>query len=190
MPHFRALPGERVYLSPIQPGDAEAWARWMNDLSVTLPLGDEAYTPGALEKMQEAALDAIRRQEYVFSIVECTTNRLVGRCLLFSVDLVNRSAMLGILIGETDCWDRGYGSEASRLLLDYAFNLLNLHSVMLGVFDFNQRAIHTYEKIGFQVIGRRRHARIIAGQPHDVILMDMLSEEFRQRWGSVVDGMH
>ena len=51
-----------------------------------------------------------------------------------------------------------------RLLLDYGFNLLNLNSVMLGTFAFNQRAIRCYERVGFKVIGRRRQARIIAGE--------------------------
>jgi RimJ/RimL family protein N-acetyltransferase len=179
MPHYRKLTGERCYLSPVQLSDAEAWTKWMNDLDVTVPLGDEAYVPYSLEKMQAEAADAIERQQHVFSIVECATDRLIGRCLLFGIDAVNRSAMFGILIGEKEYWDRGYGSEATCLLLDYAFNLLNLHSVMLGVFGFNERAIRSYEKVGFKVIGRRREARIIAGKAWDAVLMDILEEEFR-----------
>lgn len=180
MSHYRKLSGERCYLSPVQLSDAEAWTKWMNNLDVTVPLGDEAYVPYSLEKMQAEAADAIERQQHVFSIVDCAADRLIGRCLLFAIDSINRSAMFGILIGEKEYWDRGYGSEATRLLLDYAFNLLNLHSVMLGVFGFNERAIRSYEKVGFKVIGRRREARIIAGKAWDVVLMDILEEEFRQ----------
>lgn len=186
MTYHRKLSGEKCYLSPLSPDNAAVFTTWMNDLEVTLPLGDEAYTPYSEAKMQSEIDDAIRRQEPVFSIVECATDRLIGRCLLFGINPVDRNAMLGIFIGEKDCWSRGYGTEACRLLLDYAFNLLNLHSVMLGVFAFNQRAVRSYEKVGFQHIGCRREARIIAGKAYDAIFMDILEDEFRQKWPSVI----
>lgn len=188
MTYHRKLSGEKCYLSPLTPDDAATYTAWMNDLAVTLPLGDEAYLPYSETKMQSEIDEAIRRQDHVFSIVTCDSDRLIGRCLLFSINPVDRSAMLGILIGDKDYWNQGCGTEACRLLLDYAFNLLNLHSVMLGVFAFNQRAVRAYEKVGFRHIGRRREARIIAGKAHDVILMDILEDEFRQMWPSVIPG--
>jgi RimJ/RimL family protein N-acetyltransferase len=178
MPHYKKLVGEKCYLSPCQPEDASSWAEWFNDVEVTLPLGDEAYVPAGLERMQEDLAEAVRQREHVFSIVDLETERLIGRGLLFGLDLVNRSAMLGIVIGEKACWGRGYGQDATRLLLDYAFNLLNLNSVMLGAFAFNERALAAYRRVGFKEIGRRREARIIAGQKHDVVLMDILASEF------------
>jgi RimJ/RimL family protein N-acetyltransferase len=66
-----------------------------------------------------------------------------------------------------------------RLLLDHAFNLLNLHSVMLGVYSFNDRAIRSYKSLGFKEIGRRRQARIIGPRMFDVVLMDLLADEFQ-----------
>ena len=186
MPYYRKLSGEKCYLSPIQAEDAAAWTTWMNDLQVSLPLGDEAYVPFSLEKMQEDVADSIRNQHHIFSIVTCDNDRLIGRCLLFSIDPVNRSAMMGIVIGEKDCWNQGYGQEATRLLLDYAFNLLNLHSIMLGAFSFNERAIQAYRKVGFKEIGRRREIRIIAGKAYDGVLMDILEDEFRAKYPSVI----
>jgi RimJ/RimL family protein N-acetyltransferase len=87
--------------------------------------------------------------------------------------------MLGIVIGEKAYWNKGFGQEATRLLLDFGFNLLNLNSVILGTFAFNQRAIAAYRKVGFKEIGRRREGRILAGKKYDVIFMDILAEEFR-----------
>jgi RimJ/RimL family protein N-acetyltransferase len=178
MPHYKKLVGSKCYLSPCAPEDAEAWAKWDNDLEVALPLGDEAYTPFPLQKSEEVIVDVIRSQYHVFGIVDLGTEELIGRCMLFDIDWVNRRAMLGIVIGEKAYWGRGYGQEAVRLLLDYGFNLLNLNSVMLGTFAFNQRAIHCYERVGFKEIGRRRQARIIGGHKYDVVLMDILAEEF------------
>lgn len=178
MPHYKMLAGEMCYLSPCSAEDAEKWAAWENDLEVTLPLGDEAYNVYALEKEQQLIAEVIQRQQHVFAIVDIETDETIGRGMLFDIDPVNRKAMLGIVIGEKACWGKGYGQEAVRLLLDYAFNLLNLNSVMLGTFAFNERAIHCYEQVGFKEIGRRRQARFIAGRAFDAILMDILAKEF------------
>jgi RimJ/RimL family protein N-acetyltransferase len=178
MAHYKKLVGIKCYLSPCAPEDAQSWARWDNDLEVTLPLGDEAYTLFPLQKSEQIVADVIRGQHHVFGIVDLETDKLIGRCMLFDLDWVNRKAMLGIVIGEKAYWGQGYGQEAVRLLLDYGFHLLNLNSVMLGTFAFNQRAIHCYERVGFKVIGRRRQARIIAGVKYDAILMDILADEY------------
>ena len=179
MPHYKKLRGSICYLSPCDPEDAGKWAVWDNDLEVTIPLGDEAYMPTSLEKSQESLHRANMNQAQVFSIVDLATAALIGRCMLFDIDHVNRKAMLGIVIGEKEYWGRGYGQEATRLLVEYGFSLLNLNSIMLGTFEFNQRAIHCYEKVGFKEIGRRRQARIVGGHKYDVILMDLLAEEFQ-----------
>lgn len=179
MPHYPKLIGQKCYLSPCSAEDAEKWAAWDNDLEVALPLGDEAYTLMPLEKEAEILAEVIRQQQHVFSILVRKTDALIGRGMLFSLDFINRSAMLGLMIGEKEYWNQGFGQEASRLLLDYAFNLLNLNSVMLGVFDFNPRAIQAYRRVGFREIGRRRQARLVGSQAYDVILMDILAEEFQ-----------
>jgi RimJ/RimL family protein N-acetyltransferase len=184
--YYKKLIGSQCYLSPCALADAEAWTRWFNDLDVALPLGDEAYVPFSLERTQADASAMIQSQAHVFSIVDLATDQLIGRCLLFSIDPVNRSAMFGIAIGEKAFWNQGYGVEATRLTLDYGFNLLNLNSIMLGVMAFNQGAIRCYQKAGFKEIGRRRQARIIGGRKFDGILMDILAEEFS---GSVVQNL-
>lgn len=178
MSYYRKLVGKKCYLSPCSLEDAEKWTTWDNDLEVTIPLGDEAYTPYGLAKMQDILSHIIERQDHIFDILKLETDTLIGRCMLFDIDLINRGAMMGIVIGEKACWGQGYGQEAIRLLLDYGFHLLNLNNIMIGVFAYNKRAIHCYEKVGFQEIGRRRQARIVGGKKYDLILMDMLAEEF------------
>jgi RimJ/RimL family protein N-acetyltransferase len=178
MTHYKKLVGERCYLSPVAVEDGELWAEWLNDLEVTLPLGDEAYEMIPGETARGWAASAANGQEPVFTIVEKATERAIGRCLLFGIHATDRSAECGLFIGEKSLWGQGLGSEALALLLDYAFNLLNLNSVMLGAFSFNLRALASYRKLGFREIGRRRQARVIAGKAYDVVLMDLLAEEF------------
>ena len=178
MTTYKKLVGVKCYLSSCRLEDAERWTEWFNDLEVTIPLGDEAYTPTSLEGEQEAIRGILKNNSHTFSIVDLETDQTIGRCLFFNIDAVNRTAMLGIVIGEKGRWGQGYGQEAVNLLLDYGFNLLNLHNVMLGTFSFNERAIQCYEKVGFKLIGRRREARIIAGEKYDLILMDILADQF------------
>lgn len=178
MVHYKKLAGRLCYLSPCSVDDADTWAQWDNDLEVTIPLGDEAYTPMPLDKVRESLADSIKRQSHLFAVVDEQTDTMIGRCMLFDLDQVNQTAMLGICIGEKAYWGKGYGQDAVALLLDYGFNLLNLRNIMLGVFAFNERAIRCYLKLGFKEIGRRRQARVIAGRAYDVVLMDILASEF------------
>jgi RimJ/RimL family protein N-acetyltransferase len=178
MARYRKLAGELVYLSPVVPEDADPWARWLNDLEVALPLGDEAYHAFTAEAQAQDIAQISAHQEHVFTIVESATDQAIGRCLLFSLNKTDRAAQAGIFIGEKDRWGRGMGTEAMRLLLDYAFNLLNLNNVMLGAFAFNERALRSYRSLGFREIGRRREARIVGPEKYDLILMDLLAAEF------------
>lgn len=176
MAYFKKMIGEKCFLAPYSIEDAQKWAEWFNDLEVTIPLGNEAYTPITYESQQQWISQ--NPGQHMFNIVDLKTNQPLGRCLLFNINPVDRNAMIGIFIGEKTVWDQGYGSEAMGLLLDYGFNLLNLHSIMLGTYEFNKRAINCYQKLGFKEIGRRRQARIIGNQKFDSILMDLLAEEF------------
>lgn len=101
---------------------------------------------------------------------------------LHGIDPINRSAFLGIVIGEKEYWSRGYGTEAITLILDYGFNILNLHSVGLGVIAFNEQAIACYKKVGFKEAGRKRESKFMFGKPHDVVLMDVLAGEFQSQF--------
>jgi RimJ/RimL family protein N-acetyltransferase len=94
------------------------------------------------------------------------------------------TALVGILIGEKSCWNRGYGTEAMHLLVDTAFNTLNLHRVYLRVFEDNPRAIRAYEKAGFVHEGRMRQAEFHQGRFCDVLLMSVLRPEWTPNKGA------
>ena len=94
------------------------------------------------------------------------------------INSINRTATLGIFIGDKNFRGNGYGTEAIRLLLDYGFNYMNLNNIKLDVMEFNERAIKCYKKCGFKEYGRRRKCRFINGKYYDSIEMDILAEEF------------
>jgi RimJ/RimL family protein N-acetyltransferase len=81
------------------------------------------------------------------------------------------------MIGEKDCWNQGYGTEATRLILEFAFGELGLHRVWLDVDSDNRRARRAYEKAGFKQEGIKRDHMYYDGAFHDIVLMSILSSD-------------
>jgi RimJ/RimL family protein N-acetyltransferase len=86
---------------------------------------------------------------------------------------------VGILIGDKTYWNKGYGTEALKLLLKHGFETLNLNRIFLRVYEDNPRAIHCYEKVGFVHEGRMRQGRFTKGQFVDILFMSVLREEWK-----------
>jgi diamine N-acetyltransferase len=113
-----------------------------------------------------------------FTLYDRATLRPIGIAALNDIDDFNGCAEYSIVIGEGAFRGRGYGTEATRLMLDYAFTALGLRNVMLRVFESNPAAIRAYEKAGLRRIGQRREAQWVGGRRWDVVYMDCLAEEF------------
>lgn len=173
------LLGDLVALGPSHKGLLPLLWKWENDLELSVLTGDPVrpMTPEAIDKLYERhASDSPDHAGFV--IYERAGMRPIGTIGLISINHQHRTAELGVGIGEHDCWGRGLGSEATRLMLDYGFNVLGLHNVMLRVFSYNERAIRAYQKVGFKEIGRRRESQRIGARAYDVVLMDCVASEF------------
>ncbi|OAB41104.1 GNAT family N-acetyltransferase [Paenibacillus antarcticus] len=114
-----------------------------------------------------------------FMIISKDTDEFIGEVVLSEIDSINRNAHIRIAIG-TQHSGKGYGTEAMNLLLGYGFETLNLHRIALEVYAFNPRAIHVYEKIGFQHEGIQRDSLYSEGEFHDLIMMSILEDEFQR----------
>jgi RimJ/RimL family protein N-acetyltransferase len=167
-----------VALGPRRRDLLPLYLKWINDFEVLRTLG-APLRPMTMEAEEQWFDQSSRCEDASFTIYERSTLRPIGNTGFHEVDRVHRQGTFGILIGEKDCWDRGYGTEATRLMLDYGFNALGLHNIMLTVFSNNPRAIRAYQKAGFREIGRRREARRVGDRAFDVIYMDCLATEFQ-----------
>jgi diamine N-acetyltransferase len=176
------LVGEQVALGPLHKGLIPLMHRWENDLALSFLTGDPVL-PNAVEWMEADYEKRTKADPSAahFAIYERATLRPIGTAGLLHVDHLHRTATLGIGIGEADCRGRGYGTEATRLILDYAFTALGLHNISLEVYDFNEAAIRAYRKAGFREIGRRREAHRLGGRAHDILFMDALATEHESR---------
>jgi RimJ/RimL family protein N-acetyltransferase len=176
--YFKKLTGKKCYLSPMDSNDAEQFTRWLNDMEVLANL--DIYG-GVISLEHERTFLSNLSKDHNYSIVDLEKNELIGSCGFKALDHLNQSAEIGIFIGNRDYWNRGYGTEALSLLLDYGFRALNLHNVMLRVYEYNLRAKRCYEKTGFKEIGMRREALCRDRKRHGLIYMDLLPEDFYPR---------
>jgi diamine N-acetyltransferase len=171
--------GEKVALGPLRRDVMPLYDRWFNDFEVGLPyfLQLRPHTREAREAWYERlAKDEPDTTEFL--IYERATLRPIGKTALDQINHFDRTASFGIIIGEKDCWGKGYGTETAILMLDYGFTLLGLHNITLSVDAYNERAIRAYHRAGFKEIGRRREARRRGTRAYDVIYMDCVATEF------------
>jgi diamine N-acetyltransferase len=175
--------GPRVSLRAIEIEDLDRCWRWMNDTEVRRFLGVAPFPISRAEERQWIEGLPSRRDERQMAIV-AEDGVHIGNLGLMNFDWTNRHAELGILIGEREYWDKGYGAEAIRLLLGLAFRDMNLNCVWLRVFEYNLRGIRCYEKVGFIHEGRERQRMYRDGRFWDCIRMGMLRDEFIKLYGT------
>jgi RimJ/RimL family protein N-acetyltransferase len=166
-----------IALTPLTADDLPALWQWINDREQVLT--NAAYRPVSKEQHEEWFEAQQRsRNSVIFGIRLVETNQLIGSCQLHTINHVHRKAELQIRLGDAYERGKGYGTEAVRLLLDFAFKDLNLRRVYLEVFSTNEAAIKVYEKVGFVREGVLRQAAYIDGEYLDILMMGILLEEY------------
>ena len=178
------LKGKRVTLRGLEVEDAAEILRHFNDIEVRRFLATAHYIAKEEEEqwIRRTWEARSKGESYIFGIELNEPKRLIGTCGLESVSAIHRATELGIAIWNKEYCGKGFGTEALVLLLNYGFNILNLHSVFLTVIEDNARAQRAYQKVGFQPAGRHRHAIYQDGTYKDLLLMDILADEYRQRY--------
>jgi RimJ/RimL family protein N-acetyltransferase len=175
------ITGQQVALGPLCRELIPLYQQWFNNFELLRTL-DRHLKPVSLDQVEEwferRAKPAHNGSVVVFTIYECATWKPIGNTALENVNLRDRTAEFGVFIGETDLQGHGYGTEATHLMLDYAFTGLGLQNIMLRVWEYNFAGIRVYEKAGFSEFGRRTKAHMMNGQWWDEIYMQALSDEF------------
>ena len=172
--------GERIALGPLRRELAPLVARWFNDLATTRALGD-IVPPWTAERLRAwFAMEETTPDLVPFAIYARDSNdwRPIGTTALLDVDMRNRTAEFGIIIGAAEARGCGYGTAVTRLMLDYAFIALGLRSLLLTVYAFQQAGLRAYAKAGFRQIGRQREVYWQAGAWHDRVYMEALARDF------------
>lgn len=170
--------GELVTLRAFRSDDLAAMNAHANDVETELFSGGAPPTPRPIESTAELWERRRSDRESVDFVIEAD-GKVIGECGLFGGDRVARTMEFGITVGDKDYWGRGYGREATRLAVDYAFTMRNVRKVYLDVLANNPRAIAAYTKVGFVEEGRRRAHVWSGGAYVDLVLMGIFRPDER-----------
>jgi len=181
-----AIEGRTVVLRPHTTRNVAAFTRWYADPEVArlTRYQDGPMRADDVRRFFEARVTGSGSLALAIHLRE--SDRLIGTCAFSQLDGDNGSALFHITIGERECWGRGYGTEATALMLEHAFGTLGLHRVGLAVFAFNERAIRSYRKVGFVLEGRSREAIWRGGAFSDEIHMSILAHEWQAIRGRIL----
>ncbi len=169
--------GARVALGPLRRDLVPLYHEWENDLPTSRNRGVNPV-PRTLEQVAEGYGSTATDREVWFTVYECRGWTPIGVTWLSEVSYRDRTASFSIFLG-TRNRAKGYGTEATRLMLDYAFTVLGMHNVMLIVAEFNTAGRRAYEKAGFRVFGARTQSYPVAGRLWNDVYMECLATEFQ-----------
>ncbi|MGD0476540.1 MAG: GNAT family protein [Nitrososphaerales archaeon] len=176
--------GRRVILRPFGEDDVRHVQKWSNDAELR-------KLTGGVEPMSNAEAERFYtelrndKERIWFVIVLKDNDKVIGETGLLRVFRPWRTTDMTVIIGEKDEWGKGYGTEAGRLLLDYAFNRIGLHRVSVGVVGFNKRALRHWKNLGFEKEGVERDGYCCEGEYGDFVMMSILENEYREKRKSV-----
>jgi RimJ/RimL family protein N-acetyltransferase len=164
--------------------DAELLAQWSRDSEYRRLLDTDPASPHSVKQAKEEILKWMEHEQpnsFGFMIRTLADDRVIGFVGLDGIGWTHGDCFVGIGIGDPEYRGNGYGTDAMRVILRYAFTELNLHRVSLDVFEYNLRAIRSYEKAGFVVEGRARQFLNRDGRRWDLIFMGILREEWEKQ---------
>lgn len=173
--------GELVNLRAFTEADIKPSVDFMNDMEVVLNLDDDAPMPQSYETQKEWFEENLKNKDNYkdfFWAIETKEGKYIGGCGVNHLDAKNRVVEVGIFIGDREYLGKGYGTDAMKILLKYLFEEYNINKVKLMVFDYNKRAIRSYEKCGFKTEAILRESVYRYGKYHNEISMAILKEEY------------
>lgn len=167
--------GEKIYLRPITMDDiTERYCAWLNDPEVNKYLETRSST---MPELEEYVREKIENPDILFAgIFDKETGLHIGNVKLEPIDWKNKTTVFGIMIGDRNYWGKGLGTEATRLISNYALNELGMKEVELGVITDNIKATKAYERAGFKQVKYNQKSINHDGVLYDEIIMTKKKE--------------
>ena len=172
------IAGDQVILRALESADLERCWLWMNDPNIVRTLKSRYPIPfhGEAEWLERAVREI--HGEKHFAIERKDTRAHIGNASIHAIDWVSRTASFGLFIGEPSAWNRGFGTDAIRTLVRFAFDEMNLRKLRINVFEYNGKARHILESIGFVQEGKLVGEFFREGAYHDLVILSIFRESF------------
>ncbi|MCG3221654.1 MAG: GNAT family N-acetyltransferase [Candidatus Heimdallarchaeota archaeon] len=174
--------GKQVQLRAVEKTDLDDIMKHWNTFESRIGLGTIIPMSSMMEEdwIKSTHERAKNQTGFMFVIEHKETKELLGTCGCEDMNWIAKSGIIGIGIHNPENHNKGYGTDAMNCLLRFGFDVLNLNRIELWVMEYNERAIHVYEKLGFKKVGKKRQAHFVQGSYHDIIEMDILCTEFKR----------
>ena len=170
------IAGEHVILRAFERDDAERCYRWMNDPNIvrTLKTRYPIAFQNEIEWLEGAMHASVTERHFAIERKDDRTH--IGNASIHEIEWVSRTAAFELFIGEPSAWNRGFGSDAIRTLVRFAFDEMNLRKLRISVFEYNDRAKHVLETQGFVQEGRLRREFYREGTYHDLLILSIFRD--------------
>jgi len=174
------LKGRKVLLRPFEETDCRQMQIWINDEDIRRNL--LAFRPMSARDEREW-MEKMQKMENAIPLAICTLDgELIGSTGIFKINWQHRYASTGTLIGDPERRNKGFGTDAKMHVLNYAFNVLNLHRMVTEAFEFNEPSLHYNLKCGYKVEGRLRQHYFKEGRYVDAVQLGVLREDWLPLW--------
>jgi len=169
------LNGDRISLREVQTSDVtDAYYQWMNSPEINRYLESRFY-PHSKEDLRAFVSHIADDKNHVFlAMIHKYSHQHIGNIKLGPINWIHRHANIGLLIGEKDFWGQGLATEAIQLVVQYAFDTLNLHKLMAGCYADNSGSARAFQKAGFEIEGVRKSHFYHEGSFSDEILLGLV----------------
>ncbi len=179
--------GKKTFLRPVLREDSKHFIRWINDPEVSRFL--LAHHP-MMEKHEEDWIDSmVKDKTSIHLTILDEKGRPIGTTGIDKLSAKDGTGTTGTMIGEKAAWGKGHGTDAKMLLLEFAFNTLNLRKVCSSVLAFNERSLRCQLRCGYMEEGRRKAHVYREGEYHDEILLAVWRDDFLLLWKEYSKGL-
>ena len=169
----------RVYLRALEPDDYKTSIKWRKDDEIWGMLGGAKYFVSEAYEKKWVEDSIFNSKEIKLAVCEKESNKYIGNVYATNIDLINRSCTSHVLIGEHDFWNRGFASEAYRLLLEFLFYERNINRVQAFVLESNVASMKMHQKAGFKIEGTLRKSVFKNGKYQNQKILSILKEDFK-----------
>ena len=171
--NIQKVPGKKIRLRTLEKRDLKKSLVWLKDPSVNMYLSQNFRDYDEKKEIKWFKFIRSSKNDIVFAIEDIKTNLHIGNCALHNINWEKGSCELGIMIGEKDYWDRGYGSDAVKSIINLSMSILKLTNITLNVYKYNKRAIKVYKKCGFRLIETQEKDHFYGGRFWDTLVMEL-----------------
>lgn len=175
---------ERIFLREALPSDVnDEYVSWMNDPEVTRYM-EARFRQHTFESVQDFVANGVKKENSVLlAIIAKDRHKHVGNVRLGPIDKNHAFAILGVMIGDRNYWGKGYGPEAIKLAVEYAFTTLGLRKINADVYENNIGSLRAFQKAGFQEEGRRKRQYLSDGKWLDAVCFSINKENHEENSG-------